>query len=217
MLNGVPSLLMRSILSIVPLLIFIWIIIAIADVMLGIFAPIIGLVTRYVGKEYHLAIGLGIILMIVLLIGVLSWVLDRGVLKIVKKQWVKTRNAFYRAVLRSKGKGMVVKVRPYGEDGAEELGIFVGLVKETCDGRKTAKAKVSVPGAPIPITGMVRLFPLNRVWKTNLTIEDLVRQVTSFGLAPLGKELISERFDILPPDELLDFSESPSKHNSAES
>lgn len=216
-LNGIPPILMRSILSIVPLLIFVWILIAITEVMLGIFAPIIGLVTKYVDKEYHLAIGLGMILMIVLLIGMLSWLLDRGMLKVVKKQWIKARDAFYRAVLKSRGRGMVVKVMPYDGNGAEELGIFVGLIQETCDGIETTKAKVSVPGAPIPITGMVRLFPLGRVWTTNLTLEDLVRQITSFGLAPLGKELISRRLDALPSEELIDSSEPSSKHNGAKS
>lgn len=217
MLNGLPSLLMRSILSVVPLLIFIWILIAITEVMLNIFAPITGLVTKYVDKEYHLAIGLGMILIIVLLIGILSWLLDRGVLKVVKKQWTKTRDTFYRAVLRSKGRGMVVKVMPYGKDGAQELGIFVGLIQESCDGKKTVKAKVSVPGAPIPITGMVRLFSLDLVWTTNLTLEDLVKQITSFGLAPLEKELISRRLDTLPPEELLNSSDSSFKHNGAQS
>lgn len=202
-LNGISSLLTRSILSLVPLLIIVWIIIAISDVLLRIFSPIIDLATRHIGKEYHLIISAGIILTIIVMFGFISWLLDRGALKIVKKQWVKARNAFYRAILKSQGKGMVVIIKTYDKEGPEELGVFIGLVVEICDGIKTIKAKVAVPGAPIPITGMIRLYPLDRVWKTNLTIEELVKQITSFGLATL-KKVNSQRLDRIPLRELVD-------------
>lgn len=94
-------------------------------------------------------------------------------------------------------KSVVVVDFPYPD--AKAIGFLTGYVE---DGAGRKFAKVLIPTTPNPTTGFLELFPLERMFITNLTIEEGFRMIISGG--------------IVSPEDLLKHKQPPAKENASE-
>jgi uncharacterized membrane protein len=95
-------------------------------------------------------------------------------------------------------KSVVVVDFPYPD--AKAIGFLTGYVEDTA-GRKFAK--VLIPTTPNPTTGFLELIPLDRMFITDLTIEEGFRMLISGG--------------IVSPENLLKRQQSPKQEDTSES
>ena len=146
---------------------------------------------------------LSVVLVVITLAGYLSYLIDRSfLLGLLRSYWIKGKNYIYRKIIEAKGKGKVVIISRYGQDGGQELALFEEFVRINIQGKDKTVVKVAIPSAPIPISGMSVLLEPSQVFLTDLNLEEFIAQLTTFGLAAIPRKIEMVRLDHISPETL---------------